>query len=206
MTTKTSFPNLLTMQIGTRPVSSDPTYKANTQAFEEHLTKLTKAREGSCPMASDPALKKHIDRGKLYVRDRIAALIDPGTTFLEIAQLAGLGLYDGVRAGAGIVTGIGIVEGKACMIIANGWNILSPDCKKAYPGTRDRFGKQTPLYLPCRFRGCVPSSPGRSFSRPRALWSPLLQPGSDELSQHTPDIRRHGIVHRWRRLRASDER
>ena len=119
MTTKTSFPNLLTMQIGTRPVSSDPTYKANTQAFEEHLTKLTKAREGSCPMASDPALKKHIDRGKLYVRDRIAALIDPGTTFLEIAQLAGLGLYDGVRAGAGIVTGIGIVEGKACMIIAN---------------------------------------------------------------------------------------
>jgi 3-methylcrotonyl-CoA carboxylase beta subunit len=107
------------MQIGTRPVSSDPTYKANTQAFEEHLTALTKARDSSRPEASDPALKKHIDRGKLYVRERIAALIDPGTTFLEIAQLAGMGLYDGVRAGAGIVTGIGIVEGKACMVIAN---------------------------------------------------------------------------------------
>lgn len=107
------------MQIGTRPVSSDPTYKANTQAFEEHLTALTKARDSSRPEASDPALKKHIDRGKLYVRERIAALIDPGTTFLEIAQLAGMGHYDGVRAGAGIVTGIGIVEGKACMVIAN---------------------------------------------------------------------------------------
>ena len=119
LTPNTSFSTLVTMQIGTRPVSSDPTYKANTEVFDEHVRTLKKARESTLPGKNDASLKKHTDRDKLFVRDRIAALIDPGTTFLETAPLAGAGLYDGVRPGAGIVTGVGIVEGRACMIIAN---------------------------------------------------------------------------------------
>jgi 3-methylcrotonyl-CoA carboxylase beta subunit len=52
--------------------------------------------------------------------DRVAHLVDPGTSFLELSQLAALDVYrEGVRPGAGIVTGIGIVEGTPCMIIAN---------------------------------------------------------------------------------------
>jgi 3-methylcrotonyl-CoA carboxylase beta subunit len=107
------------MQIGTPAPKNTPSYEANGKAFEEHISRLNAQREGSKPSPTDSAYKKHIERGKLYVRQRIEALIDPGTTFLEVAQLAGSGLHDGVRPGAGMVTGIGIVEGRACMIIAN---------------------------------------------------------------------------------------
>jgi 3-methylcrotonyl-CoA carboxylase beta subunit len=53
------------------------------------------------------------------VRDRVAHLLDPGSAFLEVAQLAGAGMYDGVRPGAGMVAGIGLIEGRPCMVIAN---------------------------------------------------------------------------------------
>jgi 3-methylcrotonyl-CoA carboxylase beta subunit len=106
------------MQIGSRPPVT-PSFEANTKAFEEHLQRLITERTSSRPLPTDPAYKKHCDRGKLFVRQRIEALIDPGTTFLEVAQLAGAGLYDGVRPGSGMITGIGIVEGTPCMIIAN---------------------------------------------------------------------------------------
>ena len=56
----------------------------------------------------------------MLVRDRVTALIDPGTSFLELSALAGHELYPGEEVpGAGIVTGIGTVEGVMCMIIAN---------------------------------------------------------------------------------------
>ncbi|KAJ5536724.1 methylcrotonoyl-CoA carboxylase beta chain [Penicillium frequentans] len=63
---------------------------------------------------------KHVARGKMLPRDRVSALIDPGTSFLELSPLAGHGVYEGedVPAG-GIITGIGTVEGINCMIVAN---------------------------------------------------------------------------------------
>lgn len=69
---------------------------------------------------NDKAREKHIARGKMLPRDRISALVDPGTSFLELSALAGHGVYDGedVPAG-GIITGIGTVEGVNCMIVAN---------------------------------------------------------------------------------------
>ena len=106
------------MQIGSRPPHSE-LFEDNDRSFKDHLVRLTEERKRSHPGPTDPALKKHRDRGKLFVRERIEQLIDPGSTFLEVAQLAGAGLYDGVRPGSGLVTGIGIVEGIACMIIAN---------------------------------------------------------------------------------------
>ncbi len=62
---------------------------------------------------------KHEKRGKLFVRDRIEKLIDPGTPFLELAPLAAHGLYDGAAPGAGVVTGVGVVNGKEVIIVAN---------------------------------------------------------------------------------------
>ena len=62
---------------------------------------------------------RHISRGKLLVRDRIDALIDPGTPFLELSQLAAHKTYDDVIPSAGIVTGIGVVNGQECIIVAN---------------------------------------------------------------------------------------
>ena len=65
------------------------------------------------------AREKHASRGKLLPRERVAALIDPGSPFLEFSQLAAFGLYGGDVPAAGIVTGIGRVSGRECVIVAN---------------------------------------------------------------------------------------
>jgi 3-methylcrotonyl-CoA carboxylase beta subunit len=63
--------------------------------------------------------ERHRSRGKLLVRERIDALLDPGSPFLEFSQLAAHGVYGEDVAAAGIVTGIGRVAGQECMIVAN---------------------------------------------------------------------------------------
>ncbi len=65
------------------------------------------------------AVQKHRARGKLAVRDRIAMLVDPESEFLELASLAAWDMYDNVAPGAGMVTGVGMVSGVCCMIVAN---------------------------------------------------------------------------------------
>jgi 3-methylcrotonyl-CoA carboxylase beta subunit len=107
------------MQIGSQVPSSSAVFKSNSLGFQQIVSALHALTESSRPNPSDHAVKKHIERGKLTVTDRIARLIDPGSSFLELSQLAGLGMYEGVRPGAGIVTGIGIIEGIPCMVIAN---------------------------------------------------------------------------------------
>jgi 3-methylcrotonyl-CoA carboxylase beta subunit len=108
------------MYLGSKIPLSDAPYPDNRSAFEAHLARLNTVRSSSKPCSSDPAAIKHLERGKLLVHDRIAHLIDPGTAFLEISQIAGFEVYqEGLRPGAGIVTGIGVVEGHPCMIVAN---------------------------------------------------------------------------------------
>ncbi|MEZ5565442.1 MAG: carboxyl transferase domain-containing protein [Gammaproteobacteria bacterium] len=68
---------------------------------------------------SERAREKHQARGKLLVRDRITALLDPGSPFLELSQLAANGMYGDAVACAGLVTGIGRVAGQECVIVAN---------------------------------------------------------------------------------------
>jgi len=63
--------------------------------------------------------KRQIEKGMMFVRQRIDKLLDPGSSFLEFGQLAGYGMYDDVIAAAGIVTGIGRIQGVECMIVAN---------------------------------------------------------------------------------------
>src|SRR5438128_444555 len=65
------------------------------------------------------ATERHRSRGKLTARERIDRLVDPGGAFLELNALAAWELYDGQAPGAGIVTGIGVVEGRECVIVAN---------------------------------------------------------------------------------------
>jgi 3-methylcrotonyl-CoA carboxylase beta subunit len=65
------------------------------------------------------AQKKHTDRGKLLPRERVRALLDPGSPFLEFSQLAAFGLYNDDAPSAGIITGIGRVEGREVVIVAN---------------------------------------------------------------------------------------
>jgi 3-methylcrotonyl-CoA carboxylase beta subunit len=65
------------------------------------------------------AREKHAARGKLLPRERVQMLLDPGTPFLELSQLAGHGMYNGEAPCAGIVTGVGRVAGRECVIVCN---------------------------------------------------------------------------------------
>jgi acetyl-CoA carboxylase carboxyltransferase component len=65
------------------------------------------------------SVERHRSRGKLTARERIDRLVDPGTAFLELNALAAWEMYDGEAPSAGIVTGIGVVEGRECVVVAN---------------------------------------------------------------------------------------
>ncbi|QIG80709.1 carboxyl transferase domain-containing protein [Stakelama tenebrarum] len=68
---------------------------------------------------SEKSRERHVSRGKLLPRDRVERLLDPGSPFLEIGQLAACDMYDGEVPGAGMIAGIGRVSGRQCMIVCN---------------------------------------------------------------------------------------
>lgn len=83
---------------------------------------VAELRERSAQVAAGGgarAVDRHHSRGKLLARERIDRLVDPGTAFLELNALAAWGVYDDQAPSAGIVTGIGVVEGRECVIVAN---------------------------------------------------------------------------------------
>jgi 3-methylcrotonyl-CoA carboxylase beta subunit len=105
--------------------SLDPTsaeFRANDEAMRalvDDLRARTAALTERGAAGDDRAIERHRDRGKLPVRERIDRLIDPGSAFLELNVLAANDLYDGDAPGAGIVTGIGRIEGVECVVVAN---------------------------------------------------------------------------------------
>src|SRR5438067_4890356 len=90
---------------------------------QERMEKLVaELRERSAQVArggGEKAMERHRSRGKLPARERVDRLVDPGTAFLELNALAAWDMYDGGATSAGIVTGIGVVEGRECVIVAN---------------------------------------------------------------------------------------
>src|SRR6266496_4442113 len=89
---------------------------AHNRALVEQLRSRTAEAALGGPEA---ARKRHAGRGKLLPRERVERLLDPGSPFLEIAPLAAFDLYDGEAPSAGIVTGIGRVSDRECVIVAN---------------------------------------------------------------------------------------
>src|SRR6185503_7928542 len=87
----------------------------NLRLIEDLRERLRRVRAGG----GEEAVQRHRSRGKLLARERIERLIDPGTPFLELSPLAANGMYDDEAPSAGIVTGIGSVEGKEVAIVAN---------------------------------------------------------------------------------------
>lgn len=85
------------------------------ELVEELRTRLATVRQGG----SEASRERHAGRGKLLPRDRVDHLLDPGSPFLEIAPLAAYEMYGGEVPSAGIVTGIGRVSGRDCVIVAN---------------------------------------------------------------------------------------
>src|SRR5438094_5829007 len=101
---------------------SAPEAVANRSAMENLVADL-RARQaevsGRGAGGDERSIARHRERGKLPVRERIERLLDPGSAFLELSPLAADGLYDDEAASAGIVTGVGKVEGTTCVIVAN---------------------------------------------------------------------------------------
>jgi 3-methylcrotonyl-CoA carboxylase beta subunit len=96
--------------------------QANRAAMEALVAELqAKQAEvaGRGAGGDDRSIARHRERGKLPVRERIDRLIDPGSAFLELSPLAANGLYDDEAPSAGIVTGVGRVEGTLCVVVAN---------------------------------------------------------------------------------------
>src|SRR5436309_3517138 len=87
--------------------------------MEELVAELGERTAQVARGGGEKATERHRSRGKLPARERIDRLVDPGTAFLELNALAAWELYDGGAPSAGIVTGIGVVEGRECVIVAN---------------------------------------------------------------------------------------
>ena len=88
-------------------------------AFAPLLDDLASRRARAARGGPESARERHLERGKLLPRDRVEALLDDGTAFLEIAPLAAEDLYGGEAPAAGVIAGIGQVSGRLCVIIAN---------------------------------------------------------------------------------------
>ena len=125
------------------------TFEVNTSAVAELERRLALAAAGG----GEAAQAKQAARGKLPVRERIDAVLDPASPFLELSPLAADGMYDGASPGAGIVTGIGRIGGREVVVVANdptvkGGTYFPMTVKKHLRAQEIAFANQLPcLYL-----------------------------------------------------------
>ena len=94
-------------------------FRSNAAVMQGLVDDLREKAETVRQGGGEAARAKHTARGKLLPRDRIRTLIDPGSPFLELSQLAAYGMYGGDIPSAGIITGIGRVSGRECVIVCN---------------------------------------------------------------------------------------
>ncbi len=94
-------------------------FKANREEYDRLIADLGEQLEKVRKGGSEKARRLHEKRGKLFVRERVERLLDRDTPFLELNPMAAHGLYGGEVPSAGVVTGIGRVSGRECMIVAN---------------------------------------------------------------------------------------
>src|SRR5918911_5480281 len=94
-------------------------FRRNRDHMRELVADLERRLERVRAGGGETQVERHRARGKLLARERIERLVDPGTAFLELSPLAAHGLYDGEAPAAGIVTGVGPVAGRPCVIVAN---------------------------------------------------------------------------------------
>src|SRR3990167_8775232 len=97
--------------IKTKLQAQSASFKDNAQAMSQLTQTLTEIIEAIVKGGSEKARQRHTEQGKWLPRDRIAALLDKGSPFLELSMLAAYGVYEDPLPAAGIITGIGYVQG-----------------------------------------------------------------------------------------------
>jgi 3-methylcrotonyl-CoA carboxylase beta subunit len=105
--------------IGSPANPSDPDYKRNEAAMRGLVDELRELTGRIALGGSESARQKHVARGKLLPRERVERLLDPGTAFLEISQLAAHEVYEDEVPAAGMIAGVGQVSGRPCVIVCN---------------------------------------------------------------------------------------
>ena len=99
-------------------ISSDE-FRANAVAMQSAVDDLRTVVQKLAQGGGEETRRKHLARGKLLPRERVQRLLDPGTPFLELSQLAAYGMYSDAAPGAGVITGIGRISGTECVIVCN---------------------------------------------------------------------------------------
>ena len=107
------------MQLKSAVLPSSEAFKANEACHLEALRLVEDAALQAAAGGGERARERHLSRGKMLPRDRVAALLDPGSPFLEVGATAAHGLYDGAAPGAGVIAGVGRVQGRDCMVVCN---------------------------------------------------------------------------------------
>ncbi|HEX2729634.1 MAG TPA: carboxyl transferase domain-containing protein, partial [Rubrobacteraceae bacterium] len=125
-------------------------FRRNADAYEACLNELRERSAEARQGGGEKARRRHEERGKLPVRERVDLLLDPGTAFLELSPLAAYGMYDGRVPAAGIVTGVGRVSGQEVMVVANDATVKGGTY---YPMTVKKHLRAQEIaeqnYLPC---------------------------------------------------------
>jgi 3-methylcrotonyl-CoA carboxylase beta subunit len=139
---------VLQSRINTR----DAAFEANREHLLAQVDDLRRLTATLRLGGGDRAREKHVARGKLLPRERLNALLDPGSPFLELSQLAAYKVYDDDVPGAGIITGIGRVAGQECMIFVNDATVKGGTY---YPLTVKKQGRAQTIaqenHLPCLY-------------------------------------------------------
>jgi 3-methylcrotonyl-CoA carboxylase beta subunit len=110
---------LHTIQLGTLVDHASEAFQRNTEVNSALARDLRDRLARAAAGGTARARERHVARGKLLPRDRLTALLDPGSPFLELSALAATGMYGDEAPGAGIITGIGRVAARECVIVAN---------------------------------------------------------------------------------------
>ena len=105
--------------LGSSIETSTVEFRANAERMRALVEELCARRLEASLGGPQRARERHVARGKLLPRERVMNLIDPGSSFLELSPLAANGMYDDAIHGAGVITGIGRVEGRECMVVCN---------------------------------------------------------------------------------------
>ncbi|MDJ0821812.1 MAG: carboxyl transferase domain-containing protein [Paracoccaceae bacterium] len=107
------------MKLLSQALTSGADFQRNRDAHLEALRVVEEAAALAAAGGGDKARDRHLSRGKMLPRDRMAGLLDPGSPFLEVGATAAHGLYDGAAPCAGVIAGVGTVQGRQVMVVCN---------------------------------------------------------------------------------------
>src|SRR5919107_1107455 len=137
-------------KLGTLVDTKSEAFAESAEAFSGLVDELRERSAEARRGGGEKAQRRHRERGKLPVRERIERLLDPDTAFVELSPLAAFGMYDGRVPAAGIVTGVGRVSGREVMVVANDATVKGGTY---YPMTVKKHLRAQEIaeqnYLPC---------------------------------------------------------